>query len=371
MRYRRSAIEIEAPEGFGYDKIRCNLAESSTRDRSLAELGVQLDAEKLILQYGDHQGHAGLRALLAAEGGCTSDQVLLTPGAAGALFMVATSLLGPADQVVVLRPNYANNIDTPRAIGCEIRFLDLQFADGWRYSADDLAALITPKTKLISITTPHNPTGTVLPPAELEQIVALAAAHNCHLLVDETYRDLSLTPIGPFASALGSHVISVGSFSKAYGLPGLRMGWLLTQDAALYETLLAAKEQMVIALPVIEEELAYQVYRQRPVLQPAIRADVDMRLARVRAWMAEQNELVWVEPRGGVICFPQIKEQAPIDVELFHSILRDELGTWVGPGHWFEQSRRGFRVGFGWPELAELDEGLASISRALAAARSG
>ena len=166
-------------------------------------------------------------------------------------------------------------------------------------------------------------------------------------------------------------MISVGSFSKAYGLPGLRLGWLLTQDAVLYETLLAAKEQIVISLPVIEEEIGYQFYRQRSSLLPAIRADVEQRLGRVRTWITGQPDLEWVEPTGGVVCFPHIRVAAPVDVELFHSILRDELGTWVGPGHWFEQSRRSFRLGFGWPTPMELEEGLAGIGRALAAARGG
>jgi aspartate/methionine/tyrosine aminotransferase len=369
MRYRRSPIEVEAPEGFGYDRIRCNLAESSIRDRTLADLSLSVDLNSLILQYGEHLGHPGLRDLLAAEGGCAPDQVLLTPGAVGALYMVATSLLSPSDELVVIRPNYASNIETPRAIGCAIRYLDLSIEDGWRYTADDLARLVTPATRLISITTPHNPTGAVLPQGELRRIADLAERQGCYLLVDETYRDLQLGPIAPFASALGPHVISVGSLSKAYGLPGLRMGWLMTRDEQLFETLLAAKEQIVIALPVIEEEIAFQVYRQRSELLPTIQADLRDRLALVRGWIAQQPELRWAEPEGGVVCFPQIRPESGVDVELFHSVLRDELGTWVGPGHWFEQDRRGFRLGFGWPTRPELEEGLRSIGQALRAAR--
>ena len=101
MRYRRMPIEKESPEEVGYGNIRCNLAESSMRDRVLGDLQLNVDLAATILLYGDHRGHPGLRALLAAEAGCELDQVLLTPGAEGALFIVATSLLSAGDHLVV------------------------------------------------------------------------------------------------------------------------------------------------------------------------------------------------------------------------------------------------------------------------------
>lgn len=260
MRYVRMPIEVESPEEAGYAIIDCNLAESSMRDRVLGDLGLGVDLGKTVLLYGDHRGHPTLRALLAAEGGCTQDQVLLTPGAAGALFIVSTALLSPSDHLVVLRPNYATNIETPRAIGCAISFVDLSFERGWRYTAADIAAAMTPRTKLVSITTPHNPTGSVLEADDLEAIVALVEARGAHLLVDETYRDLSASAARPFATAFGERVISVASFSKAYGLPGLRVGWLMTRDRALNEVFLAAKEQICICGAVLDEEIGYEVY---------------------------------------------------------------------------------------------------------------
>ncbi len=103
MDYRRMPIEIESPEQLGYERIRCNLAESSVADMALRDLDVALD--DLVLMYGDHVGHPGLRALVAGDGaGLTPDDVLLTPGAAAALFIVATTLLRPGDHVVVARP---------------------------------------------------------------------------------------------------------------------------------------------------------------------------------------------------------------------------------------------------------------------------
>src|SRR5690606_32242927 len=140
---------------------------------------------------GDHRGHAGARALIAADGpGLTEADVLLTVGAANALFIVHTCLLGPADHLVVARPNYATNLETPYALGCDVSFLDLTFETGWQVDVDALAALITPRTKLVSLTAPHNPTGVELPLETLRAVVALCEAHGCRLLLDQTYRDM-------------------------------------------------------------------------------------------------------------------------------------------------------------------------------------
>jgi aspartate/methionine/tyrosine aminotransferase len=359
-------IEIESPEQFGYNNIKCNLAESSMRDRTLADLGLELDLNKLVLQYGDHRGHPGLRELLAAEAGSTPEQVLLTPGAAGALFIAATSLLTPRDHLVVLRPNYATNIETPRAIGCELSFVDLQFENGFQYSADDIAAVMKTNTKLVSITTPHNPTGTMLSEEELKRIINLVEEHGCYLLVDETYRSLSLE-LPPVATTLSKRVISVGSLSKTYGLPGLRLGWLIARDNTLAETLLAAKEQIVITGPVIEEEVAYQVYQQREVLLARIRQEMQAGLHVAREWITDEPLLEWVEPAGGVVCFPRIKQGSGVDANKFHQLLNTEFATFVGPGHWFEQDKRYMRLGYGWPTPNELRNGLENISKALRA----
>ncbi len=365
MRYRRMPIEAESPEEQGYGTIACNLAESSMRDRALGELGLGPDLARMLLLYGDHRGHPGLRALLAAEGGCAADQVLLTPGAAGALFIVATSLLSPGDHLVVLRPNYATNIETPRAIGCEVSFVELRLEDGFRYDADAIAAQMTPKTKLVSITNPHNPTGAVLDPQALARIVALVESRGAWLLVDETYRDLQLTAPAPFATALGERVISVASLSKAYGLPGLRLGWLMTRDRALNELFLAAKEQIFICGAVLDEEIGYQVYRRRAEELPRIAAEVARGRAALREFIAGEPRLEWVEPSGGVVAFPRIRAEAGIDVPRFHDLLKRELKTCVGPGHWFEQDDRFLRIGFGWPRADELRAGLANVSAAL------
>lgn len=369
MRYRRMPIEVESPEEVGYASIRFNLAESSMRDRVLGDLAPEMDLSKMILLYGDHRGHPALRALLAAEAGCTPDQVLLTPGAAGALFVISTSLLSAGDHLVVLRPNYATNIETPRAIGCDISYVELSLEDGFRYTVADIEAAMTPETRLVSITNPHNPTGTVIDEEEVARIAALVTERGGYLLVDETYRDLTVTRPRPFATTLGENVISVASLSKAYGLPGLRVGWLIARDRALNELFLAAKEQMVICGPVLDEEIAYRVYRRRTEELPQIAKEVQRGVEAVGKWMAGEPAMEWVRPSGGVVAFPRIRADAGVDVTRFYETLGGTHGTLVGPGHWFEQDDRFMRIGFGWPSPAELEGGLASISAAIAAAR--
>ncbi len=140
MRYQRMPIEIESPEEMGYGSITCNLTESSFADAALDDLG--LDLTGLVLAYGDHLGHPGLRETLAADPGAGDvgpDDIVVTPGAAGALFAISTTLLEQGSHVVVAAPNYATNIVTPRAIGADIELLDLRFEDGYRLDLDRLA----------------------------------------------------------------------------------------------------------------------------------------------------------------------------------------------------------------------------------------
>src|SRR3954463_10290592 len=162
-------IEVESPEQLGYDTITNNLSESSVTDRRLSDLGIDLDLDDLLLCYGDHLGDPVLREAVAAQGdGLTGGDVLVTAGAAPALFATATSALEPGDHAVVVRTNYATNLETPRAIGADLDLVDLAYDDGWRLDVEALAKLVRPgETRLISVTCPHNPTGTMLDLAAL------------------------------------------------------------------------------------------------------------------------------------------------------------------------------------------------------------
>jgi aspartate/methionine/tyrosine aminotransferase len=364
MRYVRMPIEIESPEEYGYGKIRNNLSESSIVDQSIGSLG--LTVPDLTLLYGEHRGSDRLRGFIVEdEPGLRIEDVLITGGAAGALFIIATALLGADDGLVVVRPNYATNLETPRAIGCEINIVDLAFEDGFALDLDRIAAAITPRTRMISVTCPHNPTGVMMSAAELRALVAFAAEKKCLLLVDETYRDLALTTKLPVAASLGKHVISVCSLSKAYGVPGIRVGWIISQDPALQEVFLAAKEQISICGSVINEWVGEEILAKRVAFLTPTLAEWRRRLARVTAWIEGEELLEWVTPAGGVVCFPRMKADPRGGTDAFYQRLLQEHGTYVGPGHWFEMSDRYFRLGYAWPTADELEAGLVGISAAL------
>ncbi|MEO8438154.1 MAG: pyridoxal phosphate-dependent aminotransferase, partial [Chloroflexota bacterium] len=267
-------------------------------------------------------------------------------------------------------PNYATNLETPRALGAEIGFLDLRYEDDWAVEPGRVAAMLTPRTKLVSLTDPHNPTGQVLPEETIRAIVEIVEAHpTAHLLIDETYREMTFGGPSPIAATRSDRVISVSSLSKADGLPGIRIGWLIARDRALFKTFLAAKEQILITNSVVDEAIAEVAMTRRMERLPRILAGIAVALEAVRAWIGDQDVFEWVEPRGGVVSFPRFRPSVDVDVDAFYRVLLERHGTVVGPGHWFDQPRRHFRLGFGWPTQPDLEAGLAALYAAAEEAR--
>lgn len=264
-----------------------------------------------------------------------------------------------------MRSNYATNLEAPRAIGADLDVIDLRYEDGWALEVDEVRRRVRPgTTRLISVTAPHNPTGTMLREADLHELVAISESSGAVLLVDETYADLTHGKRLPVAASLSPRAISIASMSKAYGLPGLRVGWALNTDPELQETLLAAKEQIVICGPTIEEHIAGQVLAERERILGPVQDEVRARVESVSSWMAQQELFEWVRPTGGVVGLVRFKDGVDVDAAEFHRVLLAEHGTYVGRGHWFELEDRYFRLGFGWPTAGELKAGLVALSAA-------
>jgi len=362
LSYRRTPIEMESPEEQGHHNMKYNLAESSVPDLNLVTL--DLDLKTLVLSYTDHRGDYSLRKRIAGKEFHTDD-ILITAGASAALFITATSLLRPGDHAVILHPNYVTNIETPRAINCKPDYLRLSFENQFQIDLDTLEQLINSKPRLISITYPHNPTGAVISEPELRRIISLVESEECYLLVDETYREMTFGAPLPVAAALSSRVISVSSMSKSYGLPGIRVGWLITRDEQLMERFLAAKEQIHICNSVIDEKIADQFLVKKEEFFLEIKEHIKTNFETVKSWMDNNEFLEWVEPAGGCVCFPRIKSDLQVNVEEFYRVLNQKYKTFVGPGHWFEMDDRYMRIGYGYPSNDELLGGLNCIVEAI------
>ncbi len=364
MQYKRMPIEVESPEEKGYSMIKYNLAESSIRDKKISDIlpntfGKEFD--ELILQYTDHRGNPKLRqAILEDSKRIEISDVLVCQAASMALFAVNTTILSKKDHLIVLRPNYATNLETPRAIGCEISFIDLKFENGFQVDVEEIKLAIKPNTKLISITTPHNPTGVLIPEKTINELIKIAEENGIYLLVDQTYRELNFkTELEPYYAQKSLNVISVSSLSKAYGLPGIRIGWLICKDQILMEKLLAAKEQIIICNSVVDEYLAEKARENRKKIISESHKTLNQNFKIVEKWIENHHIFEWVKPDAGAVVFIHIKK--PIDTKNFYETLLNTHQTMLGPGHWFEQSDQFFRLGFGFPTAEELVEGLRMV----------
>jgi len=363
MLYRRQPIELESPEEFGYGNIRYNLAESSVSDANIDDLDV--DLTDMTLFYGDHLGNPALREVIAAgDNNIGPNHVLVTTGAALALFAVNTSLLRPGDHAVIVHPNYVTNVETPRAAGANPEYLDISFDENWRIDIERIEKMIRPETRLVSLTNPHNPTGAVMPEEDLLRVIDLVEKNDCYLLHDETYREMMFDKPLPIAALLSTRAISISSMSKSYGLPGIRIGWLICRDESLMETLLAAKEQIVICNSVIDEEIACRVLQERDTYMGKIHASIRKGLEIMTRWIEGQDIFEWIKPAGGVVAFVRFKPDVSVDIDAFYRILNEKYRTFTGPGHWFEMDRRYMRIGFGWPSHDDLQEGLLCLVKA-------
>lgn len=367
MRFRRMPLES------WFDKYqylaKCNIGESAIPYKEFGELGLDLDG--LRIRYGHHRGLPELRDRIAADyDGLTADDVVVTNGAAEALFCIAAWLLNPNDRVVVEHPNYASNIEVPRSLGCEVVLLSLEFEDGFALDVDKLEEVVTPKTKLMSLSHPNNPTGAIISQETLEACIEIAERNGCHLLFDETYRALTYGERLPAAASLSQQAISVSTLSKDYGLPGIRIGWLATQDRDLLDGVVAIREQTTICNSALGEAIAVTVLDREAEFIGPLRGHVRTNLDSLSAWMSEQEYLEWVPPESGVVCLPRFRAGAMEDPESFYRLLVEEYGTFLIPGRCFEMDNRYFRLGFGG-DRSELVEGLGRFAAAYEALLSG
>lgn len=343
--------------------VEYDVGESAVKFLTVEDLGIDLAG--VALRYGHHTGEPRLKECIAADyPGLSSDQVVVTSGASEAIFALNSALVKPGDHVIVEHPNYPSLYEIPRSLGCEVSFLPLEFDEEYKPDLGKLEAMITPKTKLISLTHPNNPAGSMISEAELRAVIDLVEKHDVYLMFDETYRELDFSSPLPTAAPLSPKVISVSTMSKCYGLPGIRIGWLATQDQFILDSLLTIREQITITNNAVGEAIALHVLKKKDEFLKRSRAHVEKNFKRVSRWVENQADIEWVPPVAGVVGFPRLKESVAFDPEDLYRLLAEKYKTFVIPGRCFEVHNRYFRLGFGATH-EETKQGLENITQAI------
>ncbi|HEX5826220.1 MAG TPA: aminotransferase class I/II-fold pyridoxal phosphate-dependent enzyme, partial [Candidatus Limnocylindrales bacterium] len=271
--------------------------------------------EGLSLQYTEAPGHPLLRAEIAAlYETLEADDVLTFSGAEEAIFTLANVLLDPGDHAIVTWPAYQSLHEVARAAGADVTLHELRAADGWRIDVDALRAQVTPRTRLIVVNAPHNPTGMVPDPATWAAVSEIAADAGAVLFADEVYRFLEHgRPPVTAGADLGPHGVSLGVMSKSFALAGLRIGWLATRDRDLLERCARFKDYLTICSSAPSEILALIALRARDAVLDRSRAIVDTNLALLDPFFERQAARVrWVRPTGGPIGFPELLDDTPV-----------------------------------------------------------
>jgi hypothetical protein len=297
---------------------------------------------------------------VAVRYGVQPTQVATATGTSGANFLVFATLLRPGDDVLVERPAYDPLVAAPLLLGANVIRFDRRFEDGFRLDPDRVAAALTPRTRLVVVTNPHNPTGVLCGRGELAALGGLADRHGFFVLADEIYLDAVQGPMPPVAASLSPRIITTASLTKAYGLAGLRCGWALA-DTTLSEEFRRARDLVDGSGSVLAERAAVAAFDHLPALAARARAILEPNFARFGAFMAGQPALEWVMPAGGTVAFPRLRGRVSAD-GFAERLLRD-FETAVVPGRFFDAPSH-VRVALGIP-ADRLERGLDAIGRAL------
>lgn len=365
-------FELERTQSLWENTVEYNLTETGLHPFTLGEL---LSADELRevaelgLGYGQTNGSIELReAISALYPGTDREQVMVTSGSIEANFVAGWSLLEPGDELILMLPNYMQLWGAARAFGVDVKPFQLHEEDGWQPDVDEIRALVSSKTKMIAVCNPNNPTGALLSEESRAGIVEIAASCGAWLYADEVYRGAELsgpeTPslFGAYEKTLVSH-----GLSKAYAMPGLRIGWLVGPHKEIAD-IWARRDYTTITTGIVSNYVAARV------LQPARRSAIMNRnrqllgdnLPVLQNWASSHgNMFSYRPPQAGAMAF--MKYDMPINSTELVTRLRLEKSTFLVAGDCFGMDHR-LRIGIGG-ETSYLTEGLDRVSEFFAEGR--
>jgi aspartate/methionine/tyrosine aminotransferase len=315
--------------------------------------------------YTESPGAPSLReAITGIYDQINANDVLVLAAAEEGIFILYHALAGPKDHVIVETPCFESALEIARSTGAQVSEWRRAPENGWAHDVAALEKMIQPNTKIIYINTPHNPTGLLMPARVFQQVVALAASRGIIVFSDEVYRELEHDPQQrlPAACDVYEHAVSLGSMSKTYGLPGLRLGWLASRDAEIIRRCLEFKYYTTICSSAPSEFLSALALRHREKLAHRNLEIVHKNLPLLSAFITRRSDLFeWAQPDSSPIGFVRFKPDRGV-LNFCEEVARD-CGVMLLPGSVYDQPRH-IRFGYGrknMPEaLNQLDSYLAT-----------
>ncbi len=321
---------------------RFNLATSGVKDCVLDDLALTLD--DLALHGPNAGGYSPLRDRIADRFGVGADCVVIPGG--GCSFsnhLAFAAMLSPGDEVLVERPTYELLTSTLGYLQADIRTIQRAPDDGWRLDPDRIAAAITPRTRLMVLTNLHNPSSAYESDAVIHAIAQAAAKVGAMVAVDEVYREL-LFHDGVAATAFrpDGNIVVTSSLTKAYGLSGLRCGWILA-PAALAHRMSRLNDLYGVAPPHVAERMAVAAFDRLPALRTRANAMIEANRAAYRALLGGHDRLDQTIFDHGTTVFPRLLDE---DGDSLAARLRTDVDTGVVPGRFFGMPQH-IRIGLG------------------------
>jgi aspartate/methionine/tyrosine aminotransferase len=338
--------------------VRYDIAESgilplSTNDLLAFEADADRDATRqrlldIPLGYSEARGTEALRAQLAAtyrRG--DPDHILVTTGAIEANFLLFNQLLDAGDHMIAPFPAYQQLYSVPTAIGCDVSLWHVGPETNYQYDVDALEKLVRPNTRVIIVNTPHNPTGAMLSPADAKRVYDLAESVGATVIGDEAYRWLAVPGGDPFAEPmfdLGPRGVSVGTLSKPFGLPGLRIGWI-AGPPDLIQACWGLRDYITLSPGKLNDAIAQLGMKHRDQIVARNRQIITANLAAATTWMDARREFMsWTPPRGGLLAL--LKYDLPIDSLTLADRLATDYSVMLAPGSAFGYENH-LRLGVG------------------------
>jgi aspartate/methionine/tyrosine aminotransferase len=339
-----------------------NLARSGIDHCPPSLLGLR--ASDLVTSLPVTYGYTPLLAAIARRYGVELDRVFTVSGGTSfANYVACAAALDGCTagaEVIVERPTYEPLWRIPHAFGHRVRRLERRFQDAYAIDLDRFASFVTAKTKLAIVTNLHNPSGARMPTATLRAMASLLARVGAYLLVDEVYLECLFRSRPESCVHAGANVITTNSLTKAYGLDGLRAGWILGPPA-LIRRAGRINDYMTNNGVAPGEQMALAAFRHHRIIDRRAHAVLDANLDRVRSFFAQETRLHAHLPEGGNVVFPKVP--ASIDGDGFATHLLRRYSTLVVPGRFFEAPQH-IRISFGCSPR-RLNRGLENLSRAL------